>query len=496
MTRSRALAVLAGLLIAAGLPPWGWWPLTPVGLGLWFHLTAVESGRRRFGRSALVGVAWAVPSTLWMFDLTAAGWPVVIGFFALLVALAGWVMPGSGPWRPVVFPAAVVLAELIRWHVPFGGVPIATIAMTAVDAPWAVAARLLGSPFLVVVTTTVGVALAEAVHRRRVALVLVGAVVLATVGGQLAGATVEPGDELRVAVVQGGGPQNTRADACENRRVFERHVAATELIDPDDPVDLILWPEDVVHASPDGTPTPARCDDPLLTRTEALDEIARLATANDALMVTGWFERSADGEANVNYSVVTTPDGELGDRYEKVRLVPFGEFVPLRSLIEVVNDEIPGRDVRPGTEPAVLHTELGTLGVSISWEIFFDYRARDAIDAGAEVLLNPTNGSSYWLTIVQGQQVASSRLRALETDRWVLQAAPTGYSAVIDPDGEVLARTGVSEQAVLRATVELRHGRTPAVVLGPWPVLVASLAVVAASEWRRRRAPSALTAEA
>ena len=196
------------------------------------------------------------------------------------------------------------------------------------------------------------------------------------------------------------------------------------------------------------------------------------------MVVTGWFEPSADGNANLNYSLVTDSTGVAGDRYDKVQLVPFGEFVPLRSLIERFSSELPSRDVREGTAPAVLDSELGPLGVAISWEVFFDHRARDAIGNGGAVLLNPTNGSSYWLTIVQSQQIASSQLRALETDRWVLQAAPTGFSAIIDPAGAVVARTGVSEQKVLIETINLREGRTPAVVFGAWPVLIASLAIV------------------
>ena len=99
------------------------------------------------------------------------------------------------------------------------------------------------------------------------------------------------------------------------------------------------------------------------------------------------------------------------------------------------------------------------LGVVISWEVFFPDRARDAIGHGGEVLLNPTNGSSFTGTQVQGQQVASSRLRAIETGRWVLQAAPTGFSAIVSPGGDVLHRTGISEQGVLQGVIERRTGR-------------------------------------
>ena len=131
---------------------------------------------------------------------------------------------------------------------------------------------------------------------------------------------------------------------------------------------------------------------------------------------------------------------------------------------------------------------MGTLGISISWEVFFDHRARDAIGNGGQVLVNPTNGSSYWLTIVQSQQIASSRLRAVETGRFVLQAAPTGFSSIISPDGEVLDRTGVSEQRVLYGTIEMRTGRTTAVALGAWPMLAFSIGVLGFAWFDRRRA--------
>jgi apolipoprotein N-acyltransferase len=110
---------------------------------------------------------------------------------------------------------------------------------------------------------------------------------------------------------------------------------------------------------------------------------------------------------------------------------------------------------------------------------------------GVQMLVNPTNGSSYWLTIVQTQQVASSRLRALETGRWVLQAAPTGFSALITPSGRVIDRTAVSEQRVVEGSVELRGGKTIAVRVGDWPMLILALALIAGGHVvRRRAAPS------
>ncbi|MEL7208028.1 MAG: apolipoprotein N-acyltransferase, partial [Actinomycetota bacterium] len=229
--------------------------------------------------------------------------------------------------------------------------------------------------------------------------------------------------------------------------------------------DLVLWPENVINV-----------EGPVIDNVEG-DELSELARSLDAPLVVGAVEGEDDGFRNA--ALVIDADGEFTGRFEKVRRVPFGEFVPFRSALEpFAGDALPDRDAIPGEGPAVLDTAVGPVGVVISWEVFFAPRARDAISNGGEILLNPTNGSSYWLTIVQSQQVASSRLRALETGRWVLQAAPTGFSAVVDPDGAVLQRTGVSEQAVLEATVERRRGQTIATRVGDWPMLLVGLLLV------------------
>jgi apolipoprotein N-acyltransferase len=117
------------------------------------------------------------------------------------------------------------------------------------------------------------------------------------------------------------------------------------------------------------------------------------------------------------------------------------------------------------------------LAVMISWEVFFGGRARDGVVNGGGILLNPTNGSSYTGTILQTQQVASSRLRALENARSVVQVAPTGFSAFVTPQGEVLDRTGISEQAVRIRTVPVRDGRTIYSRLGEKTIAVSALVV-------------------
>lgn len=478
--RTGGLAVLAGLAIAASVPPWGWWPLAFVGIALWDRTLAGAPWRARAARSWLVGAAWLFPSLLWMWDMTAPGYVIAAGAYAAYFGVAGALVPPRAPGRWIALPGAVVVAEMARWTFPFGGVPLATLAMGQADAPLARTARL-GTAILVSGLVVVGGVALSAAFDRRWRAALTGAGVVAVL---LVAAAVAPGGRdagpLSFALVQGGGPQRTRAATTDEREVFERHLAASEGIDT--PVDLVLWPENVVSV-----------EGPVRDTREGR-ELAELADRLDTTLVVGVTE-GIDGDRFLNAAVVYGPDGTEGARYDKVRRVPFGEYVPFRRLVERLagaGSGLPGRDAVAGTGPAVLDTAVGRLATVISWEVFFTNRAREGVLEGGEVLVNPTNGSSYWLTQVQTQQVASSRLRALESDRWVLQAAPTGFSAVVTPDGTVVARTGVSEQAVVEGVARRRSGDTLATALGPGPVVALAAGALAAGWWleRRRRSPA------
>ena len=488
MNRVRARTVAhsasAGLAIAAALPPWGWWPLAFVGLASFDRLVADQPARTRFARGWLATVFWLAPGMLWMWDLTPPGYVVAVAFSSALFGAAAAIAP-AGAGRRLALPGAFVLAELFRWSWPFGGVPLATLPMTQASSPVAPMVRTLGSLLLVAIVVAVGGALSALAQRQWRPAAAVAVVVLVC---SVWAAVAPSGYAMRtieVALVQGGGPQRTRADITENPIVLQRHLDATELIDGR--VDLLLWPENVVN--PEQTPDGDRARDPqLLYEDDARARIETLARELSAVFLPGWFTH-LDDRYNDNFTEAIDATGTVVDVYHKVRIVPFGEYVPLRGLVEpFAGDALPQREVLPGTGPPVLDTPLGRVGVSISWEIFFANRSRDAVRNGGQLLVNPTNGSSYWLTIVQTQQIASSRLRALETGRWVLQAAPTGFSALVTPSGRVVDRTAVSEQRVVQGAVELRGGKTIAVRVGDWPMIFIGYALVAAAQLLRRRA--------
>src|SRR5262249_36661685 len=140
-------------------------------------------------------------------------------------------------------------------------------------------------------------------------------------------------------------------------------------------------------------------------------------------------------------------------------------------------------------------TPIGRMGVVISWEVFFGGRARDAVGHGGQGLLNPTNGSSYTGTILQTQQIASARLRALETGRWVVQVSPTGFRALLTPTRHRIERTRISEEAVHTRTIERRAGETWYVRIGDKLIVLLAMATVLTSillaRRSRRRRPAA-----
>lgn len=492
---AAALALGAGFLVALSLPPWGFWPLAVVGVVL-FEVSLGESPTRRtrWWRGVLFGAAWLAPGMGWMWFLTAPGYVVVALLFAGLHGLAAMVAP-TGPWRVIGRPAAHALVEALRLVVPFGGVPLATVAIGQAGGPLLGVARVGGVILLTWLVFQLGFALAgpspyvpASVRRRRGARPQYhGAVAFAAVLVVLVLAAVAPdgrdtGRTLRVAIVQGGGPQGTLAIETNSRDVVERHLAATATIEPGT-ADLVLWPENVIDVA-------------VFTESQELQEIAAEARRIGAPFAVGITEDVPPSPGDelggfLNAQVVVDTDGAVISRYEKVRRVPFGEYVPLRDLLSSLGapvDQIP-RDAIAGTGPAVLDLPDDTrLAVAISWEIFFGSRVRDGVGHGGELVVNPTNGSSYTGTILQTQQVASSRLRAVETGRWVAQAAPTGFSAFVDPDGGVHQRTAVSEQAVIVQEVALRSGTTWYQSLGNAPFWLLLLAVLGASVVVPRRA--------
>jgi apolipoprotein N-acyltransferase len=497
-------AGVAGLAVALSLPPWGWWPLALVGLVALELLAATEPSRRR--RALLCfcfAFVWLGVGMAWMWFLTAPGFVVAAAIFGGFHAGAAAVAP-EGRWAVLGRPAAHLLAEALRLCFPFGGVPLATLGISQSAGPLVGLARVGGVLLIAWVLWQLAaliapVALRIAARRGHVPRRDLGTWPLVSAGAlaivlALALAVVAPrghdlGRSLRIAVVQGGGPQGTRASETGTEEVFERHLAATRTIVAGTDIDLVMWPENVID-----TAEPFAASDKLAA---VAAEAARLGVP----LSVGITEDAGPGRFT-NAQVIVMPDGTVSSRYDKVRRVPFGEYIPMRGFLEALGlpvDQVPN-DAVAGDGVAVIDIPEARLGVVISWEVFFGGRAREAVAGGGEVLLNPTNGSSYTWTILQTQQVASSKLRAIEEGRWVVQAAPTGFSAFVSDDGSVYDRTSISEPAVIVRDVPLRGGHTWYLRLGEKPFAALAAIVLLVSEVatlrrRRRRTVTPVPAE-
>lgn len=469
-------AVVAGLLLAASLPPWGWWPLAFGGIAVLDRLLAGTTVKLRLFRGSVVGWSLFTPTVFWISQLTAPGYVIAVVFFGFLLgAFAMAVPPRAG--RALGLIGVWMLCESLRSAWPFGGVPLSLLAVGQVAGPLWPIARIGGVLAIAGVTVALGVALSAATTRqwRKAGALVVGALVVVGVA-LVAPSGMPTGKEIEVAFVQGGGPQGTRAINTDRRKVFERHLDASE--DVPEGMDLVLWPENVVDTDFD------------VQEAQEGVELQQLARRLGAPLSVGTVEGVSDTRFR-NSQQVLDADGNWGDRYVKVQRVPFGEWVPFRSLIEqVAPDTLAKRDATVSHESGLLRTDAAPLATAISWEVFFGHRARAAVEAGGQLIYNPTNGSTYTGTFVQTQQVASSRLRAIENGRWLVQVAPTGFSAFITPEGKVEQRTATKERAVRHQAVPLRTGFTWYTRFGDAPARLAAVLLLAAAwalAWQQTR---------
>jgi len=462
MIRRSFLPLLAGLFVAASMPPWGWWPLGFVGLAL-YGSVAERRKEKSFSIGFLFAAAWFLPSMAWMWFLTAPGYIVAVLIFCIMHGTASYIAAQLSTNDHSHRSALIVchsLAEVMRLSFPFGGVPLATLAIGQVSGPLAALAPLMG----VIGITTATLYIAMTHHRFR-ALCVVGLLVFV---GNTWNNTHSTGRTLHLSIVQGGGEQGTHAIDTNPRDVFDVHMAATKSLQPNSQRDAVIWPENVISITNHG----------LFIDSPEYTEISQEAKRLNVPFVVGITE-DAGPRQFTNAQVVINTDGSVTGRYDKVRRVPFGEYMPLRPLLKAIGapTELVPRDARAGTSRGWLDIADTRASVAISWEIFFGGRVNEGITDGATFIINPTNGSSYTWTILQTQQIAASRLRALEQGRDVVQISPTGFSAFIDSSGVVHDRTSISEQRVIDRSIQLRLGRTLYSQLGNavyiWAILIA-----------------------
>ncbi|MGI8492257.1 MAG: apolipoprotein N-acyltransferase, partial [Acidimicrobiales bacterium] len=480
-----ATGVVAGALIALSVPPFAWWPLAIAGYGLVALLLRGTRIRQRIALGLATGIAQYVIGVWWVNEFSIFGAVALMLLGAVWVAAALAIAGGRRWWRIAVgLPGAMVLSDWARANFPLGGFPLAGTSLGQANSPLAVSVRLGGALLLTGVTALSGVALAmlcsgavdgsrrrgRTSTRRPLSAVAGGVAAAAAVAAILGVAAWSPKGStsarvLRVALVQGGGPRGTRQVTTDPAVVFARHLAAADQIVG--PVGLVAFPEGVLQSTTDFTRTPGASD------------LAGVAIRLGATVVAG-VEQDVGTRHYLNEVVVWAPDGRIVGEYEKNHLVPFGEYVPARSWLgHFFNLSDVPLDAIAGHAPGFVATPSGPLGVMISYEVFFDQRARQAVRAGGELLVVPTNTASYRSSQVPAQELAAARLRAIETGRDLVQVTPTGYSAVVSASGNVVERSTLGRRQLVAAMVALRVGQTTYVRYGDLPPLViGSMALV------------------
>ncbi|MCU1494674.1 MAG: Apolipoprotein N-acyltransferase [Acidimicrobiaceae bacterium] len=491
--------LVAGLLIGASLPPTRLWPLAPLGVALLAHSNAERRWSRRSCNGLLAGIAQFGLGCAWALQFTAVGYVVLVLVESVFVSAACAASPAGRGRRPALL-GLLVLAEWGRNSWPFGGLPLGGIALGQVSGPLLALARL-GGPLLVVGGVCLaGVAIescATSLLSRRVdsgagvrgfsaTRLAGGAIALAILVAMVAVAAHAPdggGSRRRISAVavQGGGSRGLSALQVPAASVLAAQLAATQSVTRG--ASLVVWPEDSVSLTGPLDRSPI---EPLLGAT---------ARRLGATLVAGVTEPAGPGRF-LNQASIWAPSGHFVTSYVKVHPVPFGEYVPLRSLLSrVVSLAAVPRDAVAGHGSGMVETPAGRLALLVSYETFFPGRARAGVRAGGELLVVPTNTASYVGTQVPTQELAASRLQAVTEGRDLVQAATTGFSAVVDNHGDVLAETPLANRDVIRATVALRTGLTLYGRLGDLPVLLAALACAAGGWvaartdllWPRRR---------
>ena len=335
--RVAAPSVAAGVLLALSLPPFGWWPLGPLGAALLYWRLGGLTMRARVWSGWLAGLGCYVIGLAWARSFNWYGAAVLIVVEALFFAAAAALTPPLRGRAPA-FVGACTLAEAARMTWPFGGLPLGGVFLGQARGPLVQLARL-GGPLLITAGVWAGgvaiATLATWLWARRhrapgpslvgVAFVTCGIVALA-VAGALAPDGGAPVRTLRVALVQGGGRRGLSKEQVSPSTVYEAQVAATSAVASARPRPaLVLWPEDVVALGQS------------LAGSPEAELLGRLAEELGTTLVVGITE-PASATTFRNEIVAWGPGGHIVGVFEKVHRVPFGEYVPDRPFFSHLAD--------------------------------------------------------------------------------------------------------------------------------------------------------------
>jgi len=354
-------------------------------------------------------------------------------------------------------PAVWVGTELARSHL-FGGFPWVLLGYSQTSVlPIAQLASLFGvygvSALVASVSAGVTHVLLAPSWAAFARAASVGAVVAACWGwGSLrlqAGTLTAAGSPMRVAVVQGNVRQEDKWDPAQANAIFDRYLTMT-LDAAQQGAGLVIWPESATpFVFEDDSARSNRIRD--LTRSEGVT----------LLFGSVQVDRRQTPAAYYNAAFLLRPDGGTAGVYRKVRLVPFGEYVPLARLLFFVRPVVEGAaDFSPGDGVTTLPVDGSAIATAICYEIVYPALVRESVRAGGRLLTTITNDAWFGDSSAPHQHFTQAAMRAVEQGRYLVRSANTGISGIVDPYGRVLARSALFEPAVLAGDVRLLGGLT------------------------------------
>jgi apolipoprotein N-acyltransferase len=460
------IALVPLLIVAVGSRPrlafaWGWL------FGIVFFLVLLRW--LNFTFRTFSDIPWPL---VWGPTLLLSAWCGL--YVAAVTGIVAWLAHRRSPaWALATAPALWIAAEWLRGHL-LGGFPWGTLGYSQhLRLPVIQVAELGGVHAVSLVVATVNAALAGAfvlTWRRAVTGLVAGAVVLgATLGfgtWRLQAPPAAP--EVSVAIMQPAIEQPLKWDPQHASIVLKIYQELTRQAGADRP-DLIVWPETA-------SPTVLRRDPGLLAGLSGMAREMKTSLLVGSIDV-------LDGPPPNRLTNTAFLVGEQGiqGRYDKIHLVPFGEFVPLSGVIGFVRGWAEFiADLEPGARAVVFPGPPAPFGIVICYEGIFPDLFREFVNNGARMMVNMTNDGWFGRTSGPEQHLSMYPFRAVEHRIAVVRAANTGVSAFIAPTGQIVRHLGLFQRGVISDRVALRQGRTLFTRLGDW-MAYASMALAAVS---------------
>lgn len=376
-----------------------------------------------------------------------------VGAFGACVV---WIAPRSVLGRILVPPTVWTALEFLRASA-LTGFPWGFLAYTqATNLPLIQIAAWTGmygvTWVLVFANSVMAVTLDRRLPSAQRAVSLV--FLVATLGGVVTLGMVrlnepESGVPVRVAALQGNVSQEAKWQPGMREATVQRYERLTREAGQARPR-LMVWPETAL-------PFPLRQDAVVRRR---LEQLAR--EVNASLLVGSPDVTATEPPGYLNSAFYITPEDGIAARYDKIHLVPFGEYVPLRSVLGFVDKVVQGAigDFRPGSEYSRFSLGAVQFGVTISYEVYFPAQVRRYVQGGAGFLVNITNDAWYGRTAAPFQHLAMAVFRAIENNVYLVRAANTGISAVVSPAGRVLRASQLFVEDIISYDIRAREGGT------------------------------------